>query len=74
MNKETELQKLGKNVAKYRHKKGLSQDALAFEAGVGERTVTRIELGETDPRFTSLLKIADTLGIKLKDLMEFDKN
>lgn len=71
MTKETELQKLGKNIAKYRYQKGLSQDALAYEAEVGRRTINRIEVGETDPRFTTLLKIAETLEIEVKDLMEF---
>ena len=73
MTKETKLQKLGRNIALNRHKKGLSQDALAFEAEIGERTVSRIESGETDPRFSTLEKIAETLGVELKTLMEFDK-
>jgi len=73
MSKKANLQKLGMNIAKYRHKKGLSQDGLAFKAEIGERTVSRIESGETDPRFTTLQKIAETLGIELKNLMEFDK-
>lgn len=51
----------------------LSQDALAFEAQIGERAVSRIEAGETYPRFTTLEKIAKTLGIELKNLIEFDK-
>lgn len=70
--KQTDLQKLGKNIAKYRHLKGLSQDGLAFEAEIGERTVSRIESGDTDPRFTTLKKIAETLDINLKDLMDLD--
>jgi transcriptional regulator with XRE-family HTH domain len=73
MNKETNLQKLGKNIAKYRYIKGLSQDGLAYEAEIGERTVSRIESGETDPRFTTLLKIAETLGVELTDLMKFGR-
>jgi transcriptional regulator with XRE-family HTH domain len=73
MKKESQLQKLGRNIALYRHRKGLSQDALAFEAGIGERTVSRIESGETDPRFTTLEKIALTLDIELRILMEFEK-
>ena len=73
MKKESNLHKLGRNIAIRRHEKGLSQDALALEAEIGERTVSRIESGETDPRFTTLQKIADTLDIELKVLMEFDK-
>lgn len=72
MSKETDLQKLGRNIAKYRYKKGLSQDALAFEAEIGERTVSRIEGGVTDPRFTTLSKISKALDIDLEKLMTFD--
>jgi transcriptional regulator with XRE-family HTH domain len=73
MRRETDLQKLGKNIAKYRYKKGLSQDDLAFEAEIGERTISRIEVGETDPRFTTLLKIAKALDIEIRNLTEFDR-
>ena len=71
--KETNLQRLGRNIALYRHKKGLSQDGLAFQAKLGERTISRIELGETDPRFTTLEKIAETLDIELKKLLDFNE-
>jgi transcriptional regulator with XRE-family HTH domain len=72
MKKKSKLEKLGQNIATQRHKKGLSQDALAHIAKIGERTVSRIESGETDPRFTTLQKIAETLAIDLKDLMKFE--
>jgi transcriptional regulator with XRE-family HTH domain len=72
MEKKKELRKLGKNVALWRNKKGLSQDELALEAEIGRRTVNRIEVGETDVRFTTLVKIANTLGVSLKDLMDIN--
>ncbi len=71
MTKETELQKLGKNIAKYRHKKGISQDQLALEAEVGRRTIHRIEVGGTDPQFSTLLKIATTLGVTVSKLLDY---
>jgi len=70
--KENELEKLGKNIAIYRHRIGISQDDLALEAEVGRRTINRIEVGATDPRYTTLSKIANTLGIEVRDLVNFD--
>lgn len=70
MDKNSELKRLGKNIAKLRLKKGLSQDALAFEADMGARTISRIEVGERDIRFSTLLKIAKVLGVKLKDIVD----
>ena len=71
MTKHEELKKLGRNIAKWRGKKHLSQDALALEAEVGRRTIHRIEVGATDARFSTLSRIAKTLGIKVKDLVDF---
>jgi transcriptional regulator with XRE-family HTH domain len=72
MKKKSKLEKLGQNIANQRHKNGLSQDALAHIAKIGERTVSRIESGETDPRFTTLQKIAENKAFDLKGLMKFE--
>lgn len=71
MNKKNELKKLGQHIARIRHKKGLPQDKLAYEAEVGPRTISRLEVGAVDVRYTTLLKIAKTLGVKVKDLVDF---
>lgn len=71
MDKKNDLKRLGASIAKWRNKKGLSQDDLALEAEVGRRTINRIEVGATDARFTTLSKIAKTLDIKIKDLVDF---
>ena len=71
MSKQSELKKLGENIARLRHKKGLSQDGLAYEAEIGPRTVSRIEVGDVDPKFTTLSKLAKTLGVKIRDLLDF---
>lgn len=70
--KESDLEKLGKNIAIYRHRIGISQDDLALEAEVGRRTINRIEVGATDPRYTTLSKIANTLGVEVRDLVDFN--
>lgn len=68
---DPDLLSLGGNIAKIRNKKGFSQDDLANEAEIGRRTMTRLESGRSDIRFLTLAKIAKTLNVKVKDLVDF---
>jgi transcriptional regulator with XRE-family HTH domain len=52
----------------WREAHGLTQKRLAEEAGVGEVTVARIEMGMSVSPSTAR-KIADTLGIHVADLL-----
>ncbi len=71
MIKNPDLKKLGNRIAKIRQDKGFSQDELALEAEIGRRTINRIEVGDTDARYTTLIKIAKTLGVKVRDLVDY---
>ncbi len=54
-----------------RRKAGLTQGELATAAGVGVNTVARIEGGDIEePRVSSLRKLAVTLGLRVRDLLE----
>lgn len=44
---------------------GLSQDELAERAGLSRMTVQRTESGQIDPRMSSLLVMAQALGLDL---------
>jgi transcriptional regulator with XRE-family HTH domain len=44
---------------------GLSQQALAEQAGLSRMTVQRIESGQIDPRLSTLLEMARVLGLEL---------
>ena len=70
MNEKQELKKLGKRIAKLRKQCGISQDNLALEAEIGRRTINRIEVGDSDPQFTTLKKISNTLKVKMAELFE----
>lgn len=70
MNKKHELKKLGKKIATLRKRAGISQDNLALEAEIGRRTINRLEVGDTDPQFTTLKKISLTLKVKMSELFE----
>ncbi|WP_187632119.1 helix-turn-helix domain-containing protein [Hymenobacter lutimineralis] len=50
-----------------RKSKGFSQEMLAEQAGVGLRTIQRVEQGETVPRGHTLQALATALGVSLED-------
>jgi transcriptional regulator with XRE-family HTH domain len=54
-----------------RRRAALTQEELADKAGVGIATIARIETGEiTEPRVSTLRKLAQALGTKPRDLLE----
>ena len=56
------LKELGARLAQHRLNQGLSQKALAEEAGVSRNPVVRLERGES-VQFASLVRILRTLGL-----------
>lgn len=56
------LKELGARLARHRLNQGLSQEALAEEAGVSRNPVLRAERGES-VQLTSLVRILRTLGL-----------
>ena len=54
-----------------RRRAAFTQGELAEKAGVGINTIVRIETGEiTEPRVSTLRKLADALGTQVRDLLE----
>jgi transcriptional regulator with XRE-family HTH domain len=54
-----------------RRRAALTQGELAERAGVGINTIVRIETGEiSEPRVSTLRKLADALGVKPRDLLD----
>lgn len=56
-----------------RLKKGLSQEELAFQAGVNKNTIWKIETGKVSPTVETLAKIAEALGIDFSTLTDVSK-
>lgn len=54
---------VGANIKRLRKERGLSQEALAGEAGLAMRHLGRIERGEGNPTVAVLGKLADVLGV-----------
>jgi transcriptional regulator with XRE-family HTH domain len=65
---ETDLQKLGDKITRLRIAKNLKQSELAYEAGISERTLQRMEAGEV-VKSDGLLKVIAYLG-RLDELLE----
>ena len=50
-------------IRQLRERKGVSLRELARRADVGVATLSRIESGEANPRLSTLLQLADALGV-----------
>lgn len=70
MDKEDFL-KLGYKIKYQRSKSDISQLDLALKTGLTTRTISRIECGTIDPKYSTLLRIAEALEIDLRDLLTF---
>ena len=57
-----------------RHLVGVSQEELAYLAGVNRTFVAKLELAQNQPTLTVLLKIAEGLRVQLPELIEATLN
>ncbi len=63
--------KLGYKIKYERVKRKLSQLELSLMTGLTTRTISRIECGNIDPKYSTLLKIAQALDVELIKLLDF---
>ncbi len=66
---ETILQALGDEVRERREQRNLTQEALAFEAGVHPNVIGRLERGQTDNKVLTLFNVAMGLNTPLAELI-----
>jgi len=52
-----------------RVEQGLSHQALADKSGLNRSTISRIESRDREPTLINCIKIADALGVSIKDLL-----
>ncbi|MBT3392905.1 MAG: helix-turn-helix transcriptional regulator [Elusimicrobiaceae bacterium] len=67
---ETELKKLSKKIRKLRKEKKLTLEKLAYYNDIGKATVSVIENCKKSPSLKTLVKIANGLDCKVKDLFD----
>lgn len=61
----------GRNIAKLRLERGMTQDDLAFCCGFDRTYIGTIERGEKSATINTIDKLAKGLGLKMKDLFDY---
>jgi DNA-binding XRE family transcriptional regulator len=64
------LHVLADNMRAERHKRGMSQEALAHASGVHSSEISRIERGAREPRLSTLVSLARAFRITPSELLE----
>jgi transcriptional regulator with XRE-family HTH domain len=64
------LAKLSQNISAAREAAGLTQDEAAAAAGMQPAQYSRVERGEVDARLSTLLRIAQGLGVDIVVLLD----
>jgi transcriptional regulator with XRE-family HTH domain len=62
---------LGKNIARIRKEKGISQVQMANEMEMDRSNLRRIEAGRTNPTTITLHRISKVLAVSLEQLFDF---
>jgi transcriptional regulator with XRE-family HTH domain len=62
------LARFGNRVRELRRKKGLSQEALALEAGLDRSYVGGVERGERNVSLVNIKKLAAAIGVSVSDI------
>jgi transcriptional regulator with XRE-family HTH domain len=60
---------LGKRIAEHRRKRGATLDWLSQRMSISKGNLSDIERGKRDPRFLTLLAIAEGLQVSICDLL-----
>jgi len=70
--KNTTYHKIAENIRRIRKDRNITQEALAYEAGLNRAYIGYIERGERKPSVETLEKIAKVLKVRLFELFIFD--
>lgn len=70
MDKEPILVAFGQRIRQLRKSRGLSQENLAFSAGVHRTYVGMIERGEKNITLSNIRKMVDAFGISVSELLK----
>ncbi|MDR1327166.1 MAG: helix-turn-helix domain-containing protein [Heliobacteriaceae bacterium] len=66
------LNLLGENIRKFRNQKGWSQQVLADYLVLTREHISRVENGQEYLSLRKVFLLADTLGVKVSELFNFD--
>lgn len=68
---DAQLEKLGRAARNRRLELGLSQVELALMMNTSGPHINEIEHGRKNVQFSTLSRLADALGVKVRDLIDF---
>ena len=63
------LQQFGQRVRELREKMGLSQETMAYEAGVDRSFVGKVERGDNNVSLLKMARLAKVLNVSLVELL-----
>jgi len=63
------MRKLGERVRELREARGITQETLAFDAGIHVNHLSTIERGEANPSFLVLVSLAKVLGVNVAEIV-----
>lgn len=64
-------QKLGKNLARIRKEKGITQEKLQDLSGLDRGYISGVERGARNPSIKNIERLAKALGVSVSDLTNF---
>ena len=73
MEKETR-NAIGKNIARLRKIRGLSQKELAEKIGIGLPNISYIENGKYAPRLNTLIHLSQVLGVEIYEFFVLERH
>jgi transcriptional regulator with XRE-family HTH domain len=60
----------GRRIRSLRERHGVSQEAFALRVGLHRTAISKLERGTTDPRMTTILRLALGLGVSPGELLD----
>jgi transcriptional regulator with XRE-family HTH domain len=63
---------VGIRIRNIRKSQGVSQQILAYEVDMEKTNISRIEAGRTNVTIKNLYKIAQALGVTMKDIVDIE--
>ena len=66
--------RFGKRLRKLRRNMELTQEQLADQVGVSLNFIGQLERGENSPSLETIQKLAEVLGVPVKDLFDFPED
>lgn len=67
---EKRLKNLGDKISYHRRRRGLTIEQLSMKMSISKGNLSDIENGKKDPRYLTLLAIAEGLDLKLSTLIK----